>query len=1422
MKASMIMTRLKAIALFVCCSCFFAASLAAEEEWKAVFNPYQVLTLHLEVNSNDWERVRHDQPSQTEGWVPELAEALMWSDGETPIRVQIRRKGESDIPLPEGDPQKVSLKIDINALVEGQKWRGLTKLSLENGSEDPLNEGFAWVAQRLAWEAGIYGYESAYSGWVKLYINGELKGVFVNAEQRDAQFLRNRGFDKGPSTWLYKIDGSSLLEVGVSNSPAYDHLCFAPFSSGPGGGGSTGCAQPNLEVDLPQWINLRGFFTLGAVEAFLENRDGLFTHSGKNSYAVDFDPPYPNTRLYFPWDQDTTIAQATASIYGTSTYQQQLLRHAWFGKIYEQLLRDLIDGPFSVASMNAVIDRLEAAIGPAFNEDPYVYGGNSADAFNSLRSWVSRRVPNVRAQLTQPYLPRPVFNQLGGEVVPGFNLTMFAPTGTVYYTLDGSDPRAPGGSVSASARPYTTPVVIDKTTHVIARAFNGAVWTPLPVTATFNIARYASALRITEIMYHPASGGVAGDEDNYEFLELKNTGATPLDVSGFYFEGITYTFPPGTIIPPNSFYVLGRSRSAFTNRYPGITLNGVYTAKLDDGGEKIRLRNSDGNTVISVEYDDDPLWPLSPDGLGYSLVLANAFGNPDSADTWRASSRLHGSPGVDDPEPAYSLGIVINEVLAHADPPFEDAIELHNTGTNAVDISGWYLSDDFVRTNAAGAYDVKKYRIPSGTVIPPGGFKVFYDADFRSNNPDVPFALSEFGETVYISAATANGALLGYVMGATFPASENGVSIGRYATSRGVDFVPLSRTTFGNDAPSALEQFRTGTGAANAPPRVGPLVINEIMYNPTAGGSEFLELLNIAASPLDISGWTVVGASFTFPTNTVLPPNGLVLLLKTNTTSAAMFRASNSVPDSVPIFAHDSVLENEGEALRIDKPNNPATDPPIPMERIRYNDKTPWPTEADGEGPSLERYAASSYGNDPINWRTVSAGGSPGRLNQFNAGVAIAKRSSWNYHATGSDLGTPWHELDYSDSGWADGDGALGYGATGLGTVIPYGTNPTNKPITVYLRKEFVINDPLSAIRNVRLETMYDDGFVLFLNGIEVLRSASMPAGSIAFNTLAAASYTSVGYEVFDLTAHTNLLRTGNNVLAVEVHQVTRSSDDLIWDASLTYDVSTLPTVAAPTISPNGGVFNEPVLVSITTVPNDATIYYTLNGTDPDASSTRYTAPFTVDTTTEVRALAYKPGYNESGVATARFELGGPGVLEISPANSVISTGTTGGPFSPSSITYTLSNFGGAALSWSATHSVNWLNLSAASGALAAGASTNVTVSINATADTFAVGSYNALLTFSNTTSGAIATRTVDLTVNPILMSVAQKPSVPGTIEMAVHGQPNATYVIESSFDLVNWTGVATNVAGSDGIMNYAESFSVQTVRRFYRTRPQR
>ena len=198
----------------------------------------------------------------------------------------------------------------------------------------------------------------------------------------------------------------------------------------------------------------------------------------------------------------------------------------------------------------------------------------------------------------------------------------------------------------------------------------------------------ATYLRITELMYNPNDS-----DQSHEFIELKNISTTvTLDLSGCQFTaGVSYTFPPGTYLGPGQFYVIGSDLTSFHSWYPAITLNGVYTGHLSNGGEKVTIKDSLGATIYSVTYSDN--WYPTTDGGGYSLVVADPNGDPDVISTWRPSTNNRGSPGADDPAPSYG-NIVINELIAHSDPPYDDAIEVYNAGTTTVNMAGWYLSDD--------------------------------------------------------------------------------------------------------------------------------------------------------------------------------------------------------------------------------------------------------------------------------------------------------------------------------------------------------------------------------------------------------------------------------------------------------------------------------------------------------------------------------------------------------------------------------------------------------------------------------------------------------------------------------------------------------------------------------------------------------
>ncbi|HKI70885.1 MAG TPA: lamin tail domain-containing protein, partial [Verrucomicrobiae bacterium] len=556
----------------------------------------------------------------------------------------------------------------------------------------------------------------------------------------------------------------------------------------------------------------------------------------------------------------------------------------------------------------------------------------------------------LRAKGWYPAVAAPSFNQFGGNVPYGFQLTMSAPAGTIYYTRDGSDPRLTGEAVSPTALVYSGPLTLNQSAQIKARVLSGGVWSAL-TDATFYLIQNFTGLLLTEIMYHPPSTtNYAGDA--FEFIELKNVASTNLELSGVRFtNGISYTFPVGTFVAPGQFIVLAGNPTAFARKYPGVPVAGVYTNNLSNSGETVTLVHVTGAPIFSVNYGTRPPWPSSPDGAGFSLVPVNPNLNPDpnNALNWRASTVIGGSPGADDP-PSGIGRILINEVLTHTDLPQLDSIELYNPNSTNVDIGNWYLTDQ--RTVP------QKFRVPAPKVVPAGGYLVFTENDFNANpGATNSFRLDSHGEQVYLYSADAAGNLTGYSDGFSFGAAQNGVTFGRYVISTGEGQYPA--------------QITNTLGAANAGPRVGPVVINEIRYHPALGDAEFIELKSITNAPVKLydpnyptNTWRLHGIGFDFPTGSEISPNGLLLVVGSD---PAAFRAQYGVPVAVPIFGpFPGALQNGGETLALQRPDAPDLDtntgaifiPYIDVDVVRYDNKAPWPTNADGYGPSLERLNA--------------------------------------------------------------------------------------------------------------------------------------------------------------------------------------------------------------------------------------------------------------------------------------------------------------------------------------------------------------------------------------------------------------------------------------------------------------------------------
>jgi len=526
------------------------------------------------------------------------------------------------------------------------------------------------------------------------------------------------------------------------------------------------------------------------------------------------------------------------------------------------------------------------------------------------------------------------------------------------------------------------------------------------------------------------SVGAATNRDP-DWLELFNKSTNPIALGGLVFSSTTNApgLPPSTLDPPIAplSFIDASGYIQFNCIGSKAKKNDELDFKLSHtGGETISLYPVAGRTNVWIDRISFPgdnavpnYWPTD------SATVAVSYGRlPDGGTNIVQFSRSKTTPGASNFQSI--TNVVIYEALTHTDPPLEDAIELYNPTTSDVDISYWWLSNRPDNPN--------KFQIPPGTILPAGGYKVFYEqrgvatlphlgfnTSGTGNDPD--FTLnSAHGDSVYLFIADATGALAGYRRGINFGAAQHGVSFGRFITSVGVDITAMSSNTFGMDNPSTVTQFRTGAGLTNAYPKVGPLVINEIMYHPPDifngfayiddGVDEYIEVYNITTNTYSLwdtnmqgtlnglyfdssvgyyadgrtNTWRLTGmVGYDFPTNVHLAAGESLLLVNfdpiLNSSQSNTFVAKYGLPPNVQILGPytGGRLKNSGGAVELDKPDPPQPPshpdfryvPYIQVDAVNFNDKAPWPTGPDGGGTALHRIVPERYGNEPTNWESA-------------------------------------------------------------------------------------------------------------------------------------------------------------------------------------------------------------------------------------------------------------------------------------------------------------------------------------------------------------------------------------------------------------------------------------------------------------------
>jgi len=927
------------------------------------------------------------------------------------------------------------------------------------------NDGYAWTGakyteqytrdefgRRLQLAAGR---PAPHGDFVHLYINGVYWGLYNPVERPDDAFSASYfGGDK--DDW----DAVHVSEVNAGTRDAWNQMLSQSAAAGGSNDeymklqglnpdGTPNPAYPNL-LDVEAYIDYLLVGVWGGNwdwpwKNWWAGRNRTDASTGFQFYTWDFEntignnlsrSPLNKNALNNDWTGNDNAGQAHTSLKPNAEYKLLFADRA------HRLLYNggVLTPEFLIPLYTEVAGTVERAVvaesarwgdshfsTPLTLADWYDADTNYSDG-RAGRGWIldyylPNRTDIVKGQLKgkglYPNLDAPVFHidgsyQHGGDVAPGAQFTMPDADGTIYYTLDGADPRQFGGAIVGTEYTSGQVIPLSQATRVRARVYSGGTWSALNDTTFYVSPPAPGEVTVTELNYHPhdpTPDELAIDPTftpgDFEFVEMLNTSDRTVELSDVKFtHGVDYAFTldaPVTLAA-GQYAVLVANPSAFEARYgTGVNVVGVFDGSLENAGERVALAHPLTETLEAFEYGDSGNWPNRADGSGSTLEIVDPAEDHTDPANWRSSSEYGGSPGYAGAGPLSD--VVVNEVLTHTDAPQVDAIELHNTTGGDIDIGGWFLSDS--------NNDYAKFQIPALTTIPAGGYLVFYEGHYIGDVLHVDhatefggtgvkdFALSSaYGDDVWLLKADSAGKLTHFADHVEFQAAANGESFGRWPDTAGRPY-PMAELTL---------------GSANTGPRVGPVVIDEIHYHPEdpdgpgeidADNLEFIEIWNPTTQTVNlwdsyqVEGdwtdypWTVEGFSFAAGAEgeSLAPGQRLVVVpfdpdMETDT--LADFETHYGLVGSgVRIVGpYKGQLNDTGETVRLERPDQPPLDnvdfvPYLLVDEVTYGDQSPWPTEPGTDFLSLSRVSPGAWGNDPASW--VALAPTPGTSHDAQA-----------------------------------------------------------------------------------------------------------------------------------------------------------------------------------------------------------------------------------------------------------------------------------------------------------------------------------------------------------------------------------------------------------------------------------------------------
>ena len=437
-------------------------------------------------------------------------------------------------------------------------------------------------------------------------------------------------FNLAPYRFMWRKRSVGAAESASNYQSIFDVVDAVSPSSSP--------TSPTI-LNVPLFeslVNYEQWMRIFAVQHTVGNWDSYGYSRGKNCFTYK---PRDGQFELMTWDIDFTMGVggdgADTALFGSvdprvgAMYNTPVIQRA-----YWRAYQDIINGPLNRSFMDPILDAKAAAHGAnAVNYDPNVV--------TTIKNYVTARRNYIAGQI-----PKAVF------VVSGTN---FVTTETNLVRLSGIAPiTIKDLTVNGILYPVTWSaatawslrlVVNPGTNQLVIEAYDrfGKLLSEYSRTNTVVYTGVApqpeGQVVISEIMYNPLVLDAS-------FVEIRNTSPTAsFDLSGWRLSGVSFAFPPGTVLTNGQFLVVCKDALAFARAYnPSVYIAGEFSGQLNPAGETLTLLrpgSQPGEELIvnRVRYEAQPPWSQAPNGHGASLQLIDASQDNSRVSNWHGSEQ---------------------------------------------------------------------------------------------------------------------------------------------------------------------------------------------------------------------------------------------------------------------------------------------------------------------------------------------------------------------------------------------------------------------------------------------------------------------------------------------------------------------------------------------------------------------------------------------------------------------------------------------------------------------------------------------------------------------------------------------------------------------------------------------------------------